>query len=102
MTRDSDGWAHQELEGVNLGDTRLNKRAKGLLIRLAENPQASIPHACLGWSETLGAYRFMENQAFEWRDILQPHWQRTQERIREHEVVLCIQDTDVAPCNTRQ
>ncbi|MGX8942996.1 transposase DNA-binding-containing protein [Symbiopectobacterium sp. Eva_TO] len=32
MTRDSDGWAHQELEGVNLGDTRLNKRAKGLLI----------------------------------------------------------------------
>ncbi|MGX8942507.1 IS4 family transposase [Symbiopectobacterium sp. Eva_TO] len=102
MTRDSDGWAHQELEGVNLGDTRLNKRAKGLLIRLAENPQASIPHACLGWSETLGAYRFMENQAFEWRDILQPHWQRTQERIREHEVVLCIQDTTELDFNGQQ
>jgi len=82
-----------ELEGVSLGDTRRNERAKTLLTRLAEKPTASIPHACRSWSETLGAYRFMENPAFEWRDILQPHWQRTQDRMGEHEVVLCIQDT---------
>ncbi|XVK65292.1 IS4 family transposase (plasmid) [Ralstonia solanacearum] len=78
---------------MNLGDARRNERAKTRLTRLAEKPTASIPHACHGWSETMGAYRFMENPAFGWRDILQPHWQRTQERMREHAVVLCIQDT---------
>ncbi|WP_423815702.1 transposase DNA-binding-containing protein, partial [Ralstonia solanacearum species complex bacterium KE055] len=25
-----------------------------------------MPHACHGWSETMGAYRFMENPAFGW------------------------------------
>ncbi|WP_412769283.1 transposase [Ralstonia solanacearum] len=68
---------------MNLGDARRNERAKTLLTRLAEKPTASIPHACHGWSETMGAYRFMENPAFGWRDILQPHWQRTQKRMRQ-------------------
>ena len=81
MVRGRDGWAHMELGGVNLGDTRRNKRAKTLLTRLAEKPPASIPHACRSWGETLGAYRFMENPAFEWGDILPPHWQRTQDRM---------------------
>jgi Transposase Tn5 dimerisation domain/Transposase DNA-binding len=93
MARESKGWAHEELEGLNLGDARRNERAKTLLTRFAENPTASIPLACRGWSETLGAYRFMENPAFEWNDILEPHWQRTRERMSEEEVVLCIQDT---------
>lgn len=35
----------------------------------------------------------MENSAFEWSGILRPHWQRTQERMREHAMVLCIQET---------
>jgi len=93
MTRESDGWAYKELEGVDLGDVRRNKRAKAVLTRLAEKPTASIPGACRGWSETHGAYRFMQNEAVEWRDIMEPHWNCTQERMREHDVVLCIQDT---------
>jgi hypothetical protein len=93
MARESNDWAREELEGLNLGDARRNERAKTLLARFAENPTASIPLACRGWSETLGAYRFMENPAFEWNDILEPHWQRTRERMSEEEVVLCIQDT---------
>lgn len=93
MAKDSDSWAYRELEGVNLGDVRRNERAKVMLTRLAENPAVSIPHACRGWAETLGAYRFLENSAFEWRDILQPHWDCTLDRMREHAVVLCIQDT---------
>lgn len=93
MARDSDSWAYRELEGVNLGDARRNERAKAMLTRLAESPTVSIPHACRGWAETLGAYRFLENPAFEWRDILQPHWDCTLDRMREHAVVLCIQDT---------
>ncbi|WP_271652329.1 transposase DNA-binding-containing protein, partial [Ralstonia solanacearum] len=78
---------------MNLGDARRNERAKTLLTRFAEKPTQSIPHACHGWSETIGAYRFMENPAFEWGDIMEPHWERTVQRMGEHEVVLCIADT---------
>ena len=29
----------------------------------------------------------------DWQDILQPHWDATARRMREHPVVLCLQDT---------
>ena len=48
----------EELEGIDLGDERLNKRSKKVLEALATNPEASINAACQGWSETLAAYRF--------------------------------------------
>ncbi|MEM5332271.1 transposase DNA-binding-containing protein [Paraburkholderia sp. JHI2823] len=47
MARELNGWAYKELDGVNLGDTRRNQRAKAVLTRLAERPTASIPGACL-------------------------------------------------------
>lgn len=39
--------------------------------------QSSIPSARDGWSETLAAYRFLGNDEIEWRDLMQPHWERT-------------------------
>jgi hypothetical protein len=29
----------------------------------------------------------------DWRDILEPHWRCSAARMREHAIVLCIQDT---------
>lgn len=55
----SQEWAAQELAGINLGNSRLNKRFATLVDRLADKPTASIPHACNGWSETQAAYRFL-------------------------------------------
>ncbi|NHZ81960.1 IS4 family transposase, partial [Massilia sp. CCM 8695] len=54
-------WTDHEFAGLDLGDSRLNKRAKILMERFAANPQASIPAACEGWSETVAAYRFLSN-----------------------------------------
>lgn len=75
-------WAKAEFKGVDLGDKRLDKRAVLLAEQLAAKPTASIPGACGGWAKTQAAYRF-----------LAPHGQCTKERMRPHEVVLCIQDT---------
>lgn len=61
--------------------------------RFAVDPAASIPAACGGWSETMGAYRFLGNDAVEWQDIMAPHWQQTRQRMRGKPVVLCLQDT---------
>lgn len=86
-------WAAEEFGGIDLGDRRLDNRAVLLLERLANKPTASIPGACHGWGETQAAYRFFAQDEMCWSDILAPHWRCTEERMRAHPVVLCLQDT---------
>jgi Transposase DNA-binding/Transposase Tn5 dimerisation domain len=82
-----------ELTGIDLGDERLNKRSKHLLETLANNPEASINAACDGWADTMAAYRFFSNAAVTPEEILRPHREATIRRMREHPVVLLVQDT---------
>ena len=82
-----------ELQGIDLGDQRLNKRSRRVIEALAANPEASVNAACQGWGDTLAAYRFFNNEAVSPEQILQPHLQATQRRMREHSVVLVVQDT---------
>jgi len=83
----------EELLGIDLGDTRLDKRSKRVIEALAANPEASINAACEGWSDTLAAYRFFDNSDVTPEQILQPHREATQRRMREQSVVLIVQDT---------
>jgi len=87
-------WAATEFAQLNLGDARLDKRARTLMERFAADPTASVPNACKGWGEIMGAYRFFDNDSVEWRDILEPHWQQTRQRMAAQPVVLCPQDTN--------
>ena len=50
-------WIENEYGSMNIGDERLNKRAKQLLKRFSDKPMESIPSSCKGWSETRAAYR---------------------------------------------
>lgn len=87
------GWASEELLGAEFGDRRLNARAELLLEQLGAKPSLSIPAACGGWAETQAAYRFFANPKVGWEQILEPHGEATRRRMREHPVVLAIQDT---------
>jgi hypothetical protein len=78
---------------LDLGDARLNNRARTLMERFAADPAASIPDACHGWAETMAAYRFLGNEAVDWQAILAPHWEQTRGRMQVHPVILCLQDT---------
>jgi len=82
-----------ELQGIDLGDKRLNRRSKRMIEALAANPQASVNSACDGWGDTMAAYRFFDNDNIQPQQILQPHVDATKRRIREQSVVLMIQDT---------
>jgi len=86
-------WAATEFDQLDLGDARLNKRARILMERFAADPMASIPKASLGWSETVAAYRFFDNDSIDWRALMAPHWQQTQERMAAYPVILCLEDT---------
>ncbi len=82
-----------ELDGIDLGDIRLNQRSQQIIDSLSANPEASINAACDGWNETLAAYRFFDNGSIRPEDILKPHQEATQRRIQEQTVVLIAQDT---------
>lgn len=91
-------WAEEEFAGADLGDQRLNRRLIKLTEHFADKPTASIPGACPDWSETQAVYRFF-NQAnnakrpLTWGTVLAPHMECTHARMRQHRVVLCLQDT---------
>ena len=95
-------WSAQELSTIDLGDGRLNRRAHKLLKRLGDDPQASLPKACRGWSELQAAYRFSANERVEWHKILQPHWEQAERRMQGEAVVLCIQDTTELDFSTQK
>ena len=82
-----------ELRGIHFGDQRLNKRSRCVIEALAANPEANINAACQNWGDTLAAYRFFDNGVVLPEQILQPHFQATQRRMREHSVVFAVQDT---------
>jgi len=82
-----------ELDGIDLGDERLNKRSKRIITALAESPDLSINASCNGWSDTQAAYRLFDNDAVEPDKIRQPHVEATKDRVRQHPVVLAVQDT---------
>lgn len=91
-------WADDELGGANLGDARLNQRLVKLATRFAEQPTASIANACGDWAETMAAYRFFDQastdkRGLNWQSILQPHIDGSEDRMAQHPVVLCLQDT---------
>lgn len=86
-------WAMEEMKTADLGDERREKRLALLLSALGERPAASIPAACGGHAETTAAYRFFNNKNVFTQAILQPHYDRTKQRIAENRTVLMVQDT---------
>jgi len=86
-------WTEEEVQTANLEDQRLNKRFAKVLAALGSHPQLSIPAACGGWNETIGAYRFFDNQKATFEKILTPHREATLERMKACPVVLLAQDT---------
>lgn len=87
-----------EFSEAQLGDARLSKRLIKLADRLGDAPSASIPGACNGHAETQGAYRLFDQahaakRALSWESVLAPHMARTEARMAQHPVVLCLQDT---------
>jgi hypothetical protein len=95
-------WAAKEFETMDLGDKRRDKRAIKMMEDFSALPTGSIPQACGDWADTQAAYRFFENDAFEWADILQPHIHSSMQRMATHPVVLCIQDTTELDFNGQQ
>lgn len=106
-------WAEEEFGSVKLYDDRLKERLLVLARDFFSQPGELVPQACHGSKARVkAAYRFFNNRNTGMQVLLQPHIETTIERIKEHEVVLAVQDTttlsytahaakDMGPVNTK-
>jgi Transposase DNA-binding/Transposase Tn5 dimerisation domain len=87
-------WVSQELEGVDLSDERLDRRLIKTAQQLARSPVSPINEACGDWASTQAAYRLFDNGKASPRAILEPHINKTLQRMADCEgPVLSVQDT---------
>ena len=82
-----------EVRGAEFGDRRLATRLEKMIERVGAKPNMSIPAAMNGRAEMEAAYRFCDNSKVTPEAILKPHVKATEERIRQNDVVLLVQDT---------
>jgi len=82
-----------ELADCQFGDVRLAKRAKKLADALSQKPNISIPAALRSKADIEACYRFFNNEKVTPKKILQPHIERTYQRIGQIDFVLLVQDT---------
>jgi len=86
-------WVIEETREARFTDGRLKKRYINLLDIFTKSPDKSIPGACKTWKETLAAYRFFNHGGITPKEILEPHYSATVERVKKEKVVLIPQDT---------
>lgn len=93
-------WVLEECGSSNFGDERLNNRLKTTLSRMSCQPTAPLNQSCESLGETLGAYRFIDNNKVSPDKILESHAKQASERAKNEAVVLCIQDTSSIKLNS--
>lgn len=93
---DSDNWATAEFGEAPLGDTRLTRRLVKSATTAAKQPGRAFCAAARGDLPAVkGYYRMIEapdDSAVTMENILLPHRERTVQRMKAHDTVLCIED----------
>ena len=91
----AEDWVAEELEGLDLGNQRLEERWARMLRSRWENPQRSFFSSFNNSAEAKGAYRLIEStqSGVCFKSLLAPHAEQTQRRMAAESVVLLAQDT---------
>jgi hypothetical protein len=93
---DGKNWALQEFGGAPLGDARLSARLVDIAQAKAEKPGRAFSGVAEGdWPAVKAFYRLIDHpdeEAVSMPHILQPHRERTLQRMKAQRTVLCIQD----------
>lgn len=93
MIINGDELIQREFSSVDLGDKRLNKQLARVAMDFVNAPKESIPQMCGNWPDTKATYRFLKNPNVTKEKILEPHRQRTIERMAPYGEILVVGDT---------
>lgn len=88
-------WFSDELGSLELGDKRLNKRARAVLRARWDHPQSTFHSSFEGWTQAKGAYGLINhpNPLISLQTLIEPHAHATLGRMAAEPVVLLPQDT---------
>jgi hypothetical protein len=86
-------WAEEEVQYAELGDVRRKKRLIRIVSDLAAQPNVSVPQASGDLAATQAAYEFWQSPYIKPEAIAAAHQRSTLERVKQHSVVIAIQDT---------
>lgn len=87
------GWVNDEMADINIGDKRLDKRAKAVVTGLDNSTEDSFTQCFKTRAELVGAYRLFDNPFVTPDKILSGHYESTILRIKQQKVVLLVNDT---------
>ena len=87
-------WIEEEFTSLQLGDKRLNKRARIMTEQLASMAE-SPPDRCQNASSLEAPYRFANNPKVQPKAILDAHYTASIARARQCETVILAQDTTI-------
>jgi hypothetical protein len=95
-------WVKEEMDGLELGDQRLNRRAERVLGGRWARPDQSFYRSFPNANEAKRAYELIENPraGVDFQSLLAPHQQQTARRMAAERVVLLAQDTTGLSYNT--
>ncbi len=85
-------WAERQFGECQLGDWRRTERAVKMGVAMREAPGKPIPQQMRSPKDTKAAYRFLGDEAYQYADLIQPHWAHTRAAANRPEVVLLVQD----------
>lgn len=83
----------EEFEGVELGDSRRNRRAQSIAERIAAQPSMSLPAAMADRAMLEALYRHLSNEGVSFETLLEPHVLKCARRVDEAGDVYAVHDT---------
>ena len=86
-------WVHQEMQYIELGEKRLEKRLLKIISDFSQKPTASIPEFCGDWAATKATYAFLKNPTSGSDRIVLAQSRATRDRIQGQPRILILQDT---------
>lgn len=94
-------WVENEMVDLDTGDRRLDKRVKAVLDVVADKPSLSFPQQFQSTAELKACYRLFDSDLITCETILEPHLNKTIERIQPFPVVVIAADSSSLNYTTR-
>src|ERR1700704_5081534 len=82
-----------EFDGLRLGDSRRERRARRIVRRIQVRPAQSFPKAMATEADKEAFYRFMESEDTTFDALFAPHAAMAVARCVEQKTVLIVHDT---------
>jgi len=83
----------REFGGLQLGDSRRNRRAVLVARRIMKHPRLSFPDMLPTEAELTAAYRLFGNGDIDPDDVSRPHYSASADRAAAHDQVLVVHDS---------